>query len=177
MPKVKITNLKPGACVVNSLQLTIPGYGSVLRDESVSEDSDLIELQSFVLSLVQINTDLNTILVINREIGKGEQVLIASEENSEPILSIGEKKFIAETITLVKNVDIKENFCKHTTLNRLQTTPSRDLILITVLPSVYLVMKKFMGKRLVPLASSLKTVLNAASPYREKDIIAGLVGL
>jgi len=137
----------------------------------------LIELRSFVLSCVQINTDLNTILATNRVIGKVEQVLITSEENLEPALSIGERQFITETIIRVKNADIRENFCKHTTLNHLQTTPIRDLILITALQSVYLVMKKFMGKRLIPLASSLKTVLNAASPYREKDIIAGLVEL
>lgn len=58
MPKVKITNLKPGACVVNSLRMTIPGYGSVLRDASVSEDSDLIELQSYgAISIVAVDND------------------------------------------------------------------------------------------------------------------------
>lgn len=47
MPKVRITNLKPGACVINSLKITIPGGGSVTRDASVVGDSDLAELESY----------------------------------------------------------------------------------------------------------------------------------
>ena len=47
MPKVKITNLKSGACVINSLGLTIAGNSSVTRDASVVGDSDLTELESY----------------------------------------------------------------------------------------------------------------------------------
>jgi len=47
MPKVRITNLKPGACVINSLKVTIAGYGSVTRDASVVGDADLTELESY----------------------------------------------------------------------------------------------------------------------------------
>lgn len=46
MPKVKITNLKFGACVINSLRLTIPGKASVIRDSSIIGDPDLSELES-----------------------------------------------------------------------------------------------------------------------------------
>lgn len=46
MPKVKITNLKQGACVINSLKIIIPGGGSVLRDDGVTSDADLIELEA-----------------------------------------------------------------------------------------------------------------------------------
>lgn len=137
----------------------------------------LIELRSFVLNRVQINTDLNIMWGINRVIGKVEPVLITLEENSGPCLSIGEKKFIAEIIIRVKNVDIKENFCKHTTLNHLQIAPIRDLILIMVLLSVYPVMKKFMAKRLVLPVSSLKTVSNAGHPYLGEVIIVDLAEL
>jgi hypothetical protein len=46
MPRVKITNLKPGPIVVNSLKITIPGGASVIRDASVVGDSDLSELEA-----------------------------------------------------------------------------------------------------------------------------------
>jgi hypothetical protein len=46
MPRVKITNLKAGACVINSLKLTIPGGKSVVRDASVVGDPDLSELEA-----------------------------------------------------------------------------------------------------------------------------------
>lgn len=46
MPKIKITNLKPGAIVINSLKITIPGKSSVTRDASVMDDPDLIELEN-----------------------------------------------------------------------------------------------------------------------------------
>ena len=46
MPKVKITNLKAGACVINSLRLTIAGKSSVVRDAGVIGDPDLVELES-----------------------------------------------------------------------------------------------------------------------------------
>jgi hypothetical protein len=46
MPKIKITNLKFGACVINSLRLTIPGKASVVRDASILGDPDLSELES-----------------------------------------------------------------------------------------------------------------------------------
>ena len=46
MPKVKITNLKQGACVINSLKIIIPGGGSVVRDDGVVSDADLIELEA-----------------------------------------------------------------------------------------------------------------------------------
>ena len=47
MPKIKITNLKPGACVINSLRVTIAGNSSVTRDASVVGDPDLTELESY----------------------------------------------------------------------------------------------------------------------------------
>lgn len=55
MPKVKITNLKSGACVINSLKLTIAGMSSVTRDASVVGDSDLAELESYgVVSITML---------------------------------------------------------------------------------------------------------------------------
>jgi len=46
MPKVKIINLRPGACVVNTMKLVIPGGGSVVRNDDVIGDPDLIELEA-----------------------------------------------------------------------------------------------------------------------------------
>lgn len=46
MAKVKIINLKQGACVINSLKIIVPGGGSVIRDDSVLTDPDLVELES-----------------------------------------------------------------------------------------------------------------------------------
>lgn len=54
MPKIKITNLKAGACVINSLKIIIPGMGSVVRDDSVIGDPDLSELEN--LKVVSIQT-------------------------------------------------------------------------------------------------------------------------
>ncbi len=44
--RIIITNLKPGACVINSLKLTIPGKGSAVRDAGVADDPDLVELET-----------------------------------------------------------------------------------------------------------------------------------
>jgi hypothetical protein len=55
MSKVKITNLKAGACVVNSLKIIIPGMGFTIKDSSVVEDPDLVELEHLgLISVVKI---------------------------------------------------------------------------------------------------------------------------
>ena len=58
MPKVKITNLRPGACVINSLRLTIAGKGSVVRDASIIGDPDLTELEAEGLVKVESIPDV-----------------------------------------------------------------------------------------------------------------------
>lgn len=53
MPRVKITNLKPGACVINSLKITLAGMASVIRDAGVVGDADLSELEHAGIISVQ----------------------------------------------------------------------------------------------------------------------------
>ena len=58
MSKVKITNLKAGACVINSLKIIIPGMGFMIKDVSVLDDPDLIELESLkIISVVDIDEE------------------------------------------------------------------------------------------------------------------------
>jgi len=56
MSRVKIINLKQGTCVINSLNIAIPGMASVVRDESVVGDPDLTELESAgIISIVPVS--------------------------------------------------------------------------------------------------------------------------
>jgi hypothetical protein len=62
MPRIKITNLKEGACVVNSLKITIPGKSSVTRDASIIGDPDLVELETEgIISVMQVGDSLPVI--------------------------------------------------------------------------------------------------------------------
>lgn len=67
MSKVKIINLKAGACVVNSLKQIIPGMSFVIKDSSVMDDPDLIELQSLGIISVQ---ELNDVVLADKPVNQ-----------------------------------------------------------------------------------------------------------
>lgn len=58
MSKIKITNLKAGACVINSLKSVVAGYASIVKDACDLGDSDLIELESLgIISIEEIGVE------------------------------------------------------------------------------------------------------------------------
>lgn len=57
MPKIKITNLKAGACVINSLNVIIPGMTCIIKDSSDIEDPDIMELEHLgIISIQKVET-------------------------------------------------------------------------------------------------------------------------
>lgn len=83
MPKLKIVNLKPGACVINSLKITIAGLSYVIIDSSTIGDLDIEELKR--LGIISITP-------VHDTVGKRPKKV----QNALPKLPIQKKQIMAK---------------------------------------------------------------------------------
>jgi len=84
MSRVKITNLKQGPIVVNSLKITIAGNAFIIRDSSVVGDSDLAELESEGLIKIEVCEEVNKPAVVSAAIISKPDAKAPSNHGKQP---------------------------------------------------------------------------------------------
>jgi len=94
MPRIKITNLKAGACVINSLHITLAGMGSIIMDSSVAGDPDLSELESLKIVSVQTIDDAQTVKPVTKQ--EPEKKVEPQKQAKEPYQEKGKKQGVAK---------------------------------------------------------------------------------
>lgn len=110
MSKIKITNLKAGACVINSLKSVVAGYASIVKDASDLGDSDLVELESLgIISIEEIGVEKATTKekspIKNSDIEKSAKVSQATSKQNKKVdkqSTQAEKKNNVKTVLVSK---------------------------------------------------------------------------
>jgi hypothetical protein len=108
MQKVKITNLKQGAVVINSLNMTLGGGVSIVRDASFMDDPDIEELRKCgIIKVSSYDSDIQTqqqtiVAPTEQKMGDGKKTKKKSPKSSPVNVKITKKQNQAKPGTSFK---------------------------------------------------------------------------